>query len=108
MRELLVILLILISPIAATDAIIKEDSFGCSDQYSYRLLIHFLEERDFKSFDTLLKDKIQHNTAIKFRSGEAVYIEGEDKDLILLSRPGNSRSFWTDIEAIRKLPPFSS
>jgi hypothetical protein len=107
MRQLvLASLIILILPAMATDAVIDGNNwFGCTSQSDYRLLCHYQQERDFKAFNQTLADGIQHMRATKWKNNEAVYIEDREGDLVLLSRPGNSRAFWTDIKAIRKLWP---
>jgi hypothetical protein len=107
MRQLvLASLIILILPAIATDAVIEGNNwFGCSSQSDYRLLVHYQDERDFKVFNQALADGIQHMRATRFKNNEAVYIEDESNDLVLLSCPGNSREYWTSKKAIRKLWP---
>ena len=104
MRILLAILLILISPIAATDAIIEHDWFGCTSQSEFRQLTHYKQEGDLKAFNQALSDGVKHMRATMFRFSESVYIDNTDADLVLLRRPGEVRSFWTDKKAIREIP----
>jgi len=51
---------------------------------------------DFKTFNNMLADLIQHNKATVYKNGELVAVEERGFDMAMLIRLGEVGSYWTE------------
>lgn len=91
--------------VVGTERQIKDDSRpGCTDREYFEKLTSYAAQKDENAFKSALASGLADGTCTLFESGETVFVMDVKafSGLIQVRRKGETREFWTSIEAVRQ------
>jgi hypothetical protein len=84
-----------------TKHISGEHWFGSTTKEEFDKLEHYLWEKDSDAFMAAWIDGVIAQTVTAFKDGESVYVEGRAMGIVKVRRQGETKEYWTNVEAVR-------
>ena len=80
-----------------------EHRFGCTDREYFDKLVSYAVQKDNDAFSRGLAAGVVAGTCTMFKSGESVFITDTAifSGMVEVRRKGETREYWTNLEAVR-------